>query len=112
MKKVSPLTETVQTLLADFRSGLEAIYRDRLRGLYLYGSYARGNPQWDSDLDVLVILDRLDSYGAEIDRTSELVSVASLRYGISISRVFTTQQAWFDVQDGFLSQVRQEAIAA
>lgn len=106
------MAETVQKLLAELRSGLERVYRERLRGLYLYGSYARGKQEWDSDVDVLVILDRLESYGAEIDRTSELVSAVSLRYGVSVSRVFASEQAWKDAQGGFLSHVRQEALAA
>ena len=106
------MTGTVQNLLAELRSGLEGLYRERLRGLYLYGSYARGEQRWDSDVDLLIVLDQIDAYGAEIDRTSELVSSLSLRHGISVSRVFVTQEAWRNLRGAFLSQVRQEAIAA
>ena len=106
------MTQTAKNLLAELKSGLEGLYGKRLQGLYLYGSHARGEQQWDSDIDLLIALDRIDAYGAEIDRTSELVSAMSLHYGVSISRLFVTQQAWCDVQDGFLSHVRQQAIAA
>lgn len=106
------MTRTVQNALTDLRRELERLYGARLCGMYLFGSYARGEQEWDSDIDLLVILDRIDAYGAEIDRTSELVSSVSLRYGTSISRVFVTQKAWRDVQNSFLSRVRQEAIAA
>ncbi len=106
------MTGTVQNILAELRSGLENLYGVRLRGVYLYGSYARGEQEWDSDVDVLIVLDRIDAYGAEIDHTSELVSSVSLLYGISISRVFATQDAWRDGQDRFLFHVRQEAVAA
>lgn len=37
---------------------------------------------------MLVVLDRIESYGAEIDRTSVIVSELSLKYGVSVSRVF------------------------
>ena len=106
------MTAAVRNLLAELRLGFEGVYRERLRGLYLYGSYARGEQELHSDLDVLLILDRIDTYGMEIDRTSDLVSSVSLRHGISISRVFVTEEAWRDVQGGFLCRVRQEAIAA
>src|SRR5437870_675450 len=82
--KAGSMSETIDTLLTEYKSGLKALYRDRLRGLYLYGSYARGKEESDSDLDLLIVLDVLSSYGAEINRTSELTSEMSLKYGISV----------------------------
>jgi hypothetical protein len=34
--------ETVRALLNELKSGLDRIYGERLEGVYLYGSYARG----------------------------------------------------------------------
>ena len=106
------MTGTVQNLMAELKHGVEVKYRERLRGLYLYGSYARGQQESDSDVDVLIVLDQVDSYGAEIDRTSDLVSSLSLRYGISLSRVFVAEEAWRSGRGAFLSALRGEAIAA
>lgn len=103
---------TIQTLLAELKSGLEALYRGRLGGVYLYGSYARGEEEHESDLDVLIVLDHLDSYGAEVDRTSELVSRVSLTYGISVSRVFVTEDEWRKAEGFFIANVREESIPA
>jgi predicted nucleotidyltransferase len=47
----------IKQLISEFRKGLEAIYGDRLRGMLLYGSYARGEEEDGSDVDVLVVLD-------------------------------------------------------
>lgn len=103
---------TVQSLLAELKSGLEFLYRERLRGLYLYGSYARHEQEWDSDVDVLVVLDRIDSYGQEVRRTGELIARISLEYTVSVSPVFVSQQAWEASKISFLANVREEAVAA
>ena len=105
------MSETIRTLLEELRNGLAAIYGPRLAGLYLFGSYARQEPQADSDVDVLVVLDRLDGYSSELERTGQLVSDLSLKYGVSISRVLTSQQAWAQPQTPFLTAVGQEAVA-
>ena len=51
----------------------QAIYGDRLRGVYLYGSGARDQLTPDSDIDIAVILDAAPDRFAEHERTSELV---------------------------------------
>ena len=103
---------TVQSLLTQLRSELEKVYGERLRGLYLYGSYARGEQQWDSDVDVLIVLDRIKSYGAEIDFSGEPIARLSLDYGVSVSRVFVSEDAWRNGTGSFLANVREEGIAA
>ncbi len=106
------MSATVEILLAELRSGLADLYQERLRGVYLYGSYARGEAEDGSDVDVLIVLDRLGAYGDEIDRTSELVSRVSLAHGISVSRVFVSEDEWQKSQGWFLANVREEAIPA
>jgi predicted nucleotidyltransferase len=92
--------------------GLQRIYHDRLHGAYLYGSDARGEADSDSDVDVLIVLDHLKHYGTEIKRTSHLVAELSLKYEITVSRVFMPQKDWADCQMPFLAQAREEAIPA
>jgi len=101
-----------KTLLHELKARLIAIYATRLRGVYLYGSYARGDCDPESDFDVLVVLDDFGSYGAEVDRTAELVATLSLEHAVSISLVFLREREWMADESPFVRSVRAEAIAA
>jgi len=106
------VTQPITHLLKELKEALQAIYGDHLRGLCLYGSYARGEEIEDSDVDVLIVLERIESYGAEIDRTGSVISNLSLKYGVSISRVFDPLQDWSQRSTSFLASVGDEAILA
>lgn len=106
------MNDRVRALMDEVKIGLEAIYGERLKGVYLYGSYARGEADSESDVDVLVVLDHFDHYGAEVDRTGELGANLSLKYGLSISKVFMQECDWLDRETPFLANVWEEAIPA
>ena len=65
-----------------------------------------------TDVDVLIIVDRVDRYSLEIERTSELISELSLKYTRSISRLFVTEHDWKNRDTPFLANAREEAIPA
>ena len=48
--------ETIK-LLSGMRKTLEGVFAQRLRGVILFGSQARGEDTPDSDIDLLVLLD-------------------------------------------------------
>jgi predicted nucleotidyltransferase len=106
------MKQEITNLLHELKSGLQMIYGDRLKGIYLYGSYARGEEDRESDVDILIVLDQFHSYGDEIDRTGPLVAEISLKYGISISRVFVSHHEWLIRESYFLSNISDEAIPA
>lgn len=106
------LTKRIGPLLLDLRKGLQEAFGDRLHGVYLYGSYARGEADIESDVDVLIVLDRVVRYGADLDRSSQLISDLSLKYGVSISRVLVSEEDWANRQSPFLLNVRDEAVPA
>jgi len=104
------MTEKIRILLSELKSGLQETYGDRLKNVYLYGSHARGEEDSESDVDVLVVLDDYDSYGAEVDRTGVLGAGLSLKYGLSISKVFIRERDWKYMQTPFLLNTREEAV--
>ncbi len=102
----------IRELLSKIRRGLEVLYGERLEGVFLFGSHARGEATSDSDVDILVVLDEVADYGREIERTGYLVSGLSLDYEVSISRVFVSSSAWRHRDSPFLCNVRDQARAA
>jgi predicted nucleotidyltransferase len=97
-------------LIAELKDGLQAIYASRLKMLYLFGSYARGEEQVESDVDVLVVLDRCVRYAEEIDRSNQLVGELSLKYAVSLSRIFVSEEDWRTADTPFLVNAREEAV--
>ncbi len=104
----------VRQILSELRSGLEALYGDRLRHLVLFGSQARGDamPGWDSDVDVLVVLKGAVSHEREIEKTSHLIADLSLRHDMSISRVFMDEGEFLHRNGPLLRNIRREGVPA
>jgi predicted nucleotidyltransferase len=106
------MSGSVRALLGEIRLDVEQLYGPRLRGVYLFGSHARGEADAESDVDILVVLDRVERPALEIARTSLLISAASPRHRLSVSRVFVPEAEWERGSSNFLQNVRDEAVAA
>ena len=98
----------IQKLLGELKKELVRMYGERLKGVYLYGSYARGENQPGSDVDVMIILASYQRYGDEIKRTSELNARLSLDYNLSVSRLFMTEERWKHDDSPLLRNVRAQ----
>ncbi len=70
-------------LLKRLSDGLEALYGERYRGLVLYGSYARGEADEGSDVDLLLFL-----YGA-VDATREIIRAEDVAWPLSLESGYT-----------------------
>lgn len=57
----------------DVARDLRRLYGDRLRSVLLFGSWARGDAHPESDIDLLVVLDRVDSVWDELRRMDALL---------------------------------------
>lgn len=58
---------------------LRRLYGDRLRRVLLFGSWVRGDAHPESDIDLLVVLDRVDSPWEELERMDEILDRHSVQ---------------------------------
>jgi predicted nucleotidyltransferase len=79
----------IRPILDALHDRLKALYGERFRGLYVFGSYARPDagivlPE-SSDLDVALILSDFDNVYEETERIGDITYDLSLQHGILIS---------------------------
>ena len=106
------MPRNIKHLLRELKDGLAELYGPRLKAVYVFGSYARGDFDESSDLDVMIVLSDYQNYGTEIDQSGELVRRLSLEYGISISRVIVKEVQWEKSDTPLLRNIRAEGVPA
>lgn len=79
------IPQKIQEILAEAKGQLSALYAHRLKGMILFGSYARGDYTKGSDIDLLMLLDGLDDPVAERERYFIAICNLSLKYDTVVS---------------------------
>ena len=74
-----------EQILQEIKLRLAAAHGDRLRGVVLYGSEARGQAGPDSDVDLLVLLAEPVDYGSDLEKNLSALYLLSLQIGRRIS---------------------------
>lgn len=94
-----------------FAAAIRPVYGDSLRGVYLFGARARGGAPSDADVETIVVLDGVEHYGAELERTSQICASLSHEADLVVSRIFVTEAVWNGAEAGIPPGVRSEALA-
>ncbi len=101
----------LKKILSELRQGFVELFGERLDGLYIYGSQARGDALPDSDIDVLVVIRGEFDYFDFLHRSDNITSSVSLAHDVVISRLFVTRDKLESSQLPFYASVRREAVA-
>ncbi len=102
----------IRQLLKELKEGLVSMYGDRLKGLYLYGSYARGDYRQGSDVDVMILLADFENYWDELERSTELASDLSLKYDVTLSRLIMKEIQWKQSDIPVLRNIHKDGVPA
>ncbi len=72
-------------ILCSFKEKASSIYGRKLKKVILYGSYARGIANKDSDIDLMIVLSDMESPFAEIERLTDIKFSIGLEHDVFIS---------------------------
>jgi len=101
----------IKIILADLKTNLQKIYQQRIKGLFLFGSYARGEEEPESDVDVGLILDDFSDIGKVIEKTGEVVSSLSLQNNVVISLHPIRERDWLSRKTPLILNLKKEGIS-
>ena len=99
-------------LLRRLDADLAALYGERYGGLVLYGSYARGEADEGSDVDLLLLLRGEVDQAREVLRAEEVKWPLSLESGYALSLLPVGVEAYRSSEDPFFWNARREGIPA
>jgi predicted nucleotidyltransferase len=78
-------SKKIAVTLSRLKDAISKHYQNRLNQMILYGSYARGDFNEKSDIDILVVLNGIESEMKEIDTLAEIKTDILLDSDIYIS---------------------------
>lgn len=108
---VKALPADLTGVLEHLDSGLEDLYGERYRGLVLYGSYARGEADEGSDVDLLLLLDGAVEPWREYLRVEPLSWPLSLESGYVLSIFPVNVESYLEPRKPFLMNARKEGVS-
>jgi predicted nucleotidyltransferase len=104
--------EQALEIAAKVRAGLERLYGERLRGVYLYGSAARDEMREESDIDIAVVLDEVTDSFTEHDLAGDIGSELSLEYDTLVSFLIISEEEFRTGRFAVCRAVKEEGIPA
>jgi predicted nucleotidyltransferase len=104
--------QTWQAAVREFVRRARGELGDRLARVVLYGSYARGEQNAGSDVDLLVTYNGPFDYGDEISRLSRIAFAVNMEYDVFVVPMPESEKMLADdgAVDGFIETVREEGI--
>jgi uncharacterized protein len=101
-----------QELLTEIKSRLQTVYRDRLRGVVLFGSCARGEETPESDIDILVLLTGPVQAWTEIKRITEALYPLQLELDRTLAAIPADAEAYFAKDRPLYQYASEEGVLA
>lgn len=94
----------------EVKDALVKIYGDRLKGIILYGYYARGDADEGLDIDIIIILEEMEDFIKELERCSENIHEIDLEYDTLISIIPMDTYQYSKLKTPLILNIKKEGI--
>ena len=109
-----PFSTDIQSVIEGIVRALKSKYGDQLSSIYVFGSFARGDADKDSDLDLLIVFSEIDEFWRIQKEVNELIYNNTFTKGISlvVATTIISESEFLTGQSPLLINVRKEGIKA
>lgn len=97
-------------MLQKLKRELVRVYGPRFRQMILHGSYARGDAQDGSDVDILLVLEDADDPLGERERLSEMLWQFALEYDAVLSVLPVDEELFASREKPLFLNVKREGV--
>ncbi len=104
------LPADLEALLRSLSEKLAELYGDRYRGLLLYGSYARGEAEEGSDVDLLLLLEGEADPIVELRRSHPVKWPMALEAGYTVALMPVSIEDYSHSEEPYLYNARREGV--
>lgn len=108
------MPEMIHNIVYKFAGQIRRIYGDSLKKVVVYGSYARGDYQKNSDIDIMILVDVSDAeIKKKFNSVCDLAFDYELEYGVVISPLVKNEAHFMKWSEAlpFYRNVKQEGVA-
>jgi predicted nucleotidyltransferase len=107
------LDEQLNTILGEITDNIKDLYGSKLKKIILYGSYARGHQDEESDIDLMVLIDvpeaKLRDYEKKLNKIVSDIGYSYMKVLSLIDMSYEKFNNWVDVVP-FYKNVRNEGV--
>ncbi|MDO8550487.1 MAG: nucleotidyltransferase domain-containing protein, partial [Ignavibacteria bacterium] len=98
--------------IKEFKKELKNLYGEKFKKIILFGSYAKGKFNENSDIDLVIVLKSIESPGREIDRMIDIITEINLKYNVLLSVVPVSINDYKNLNSPLLINIRKEGITS
>jgi predicted nucleotidyltransferase len=106
------MDEKINLLINQIKAHLVKVYGEGIKKVILYGSYVRGDAKRDSDIDILVLVEKsLDPFEVR-ESLSDLLFDIILNEGELVSVIVVPEDFFESYNSPFILNVKKEGVIA